>query len=99
MKSVYGYIWTYEENKNIKYENKNIQKQQKVFQLTKDGQIIKQWDSLNEINNSLGFFNKSAISQCCLCKSKTAYGYIWRYDDTLNRNMLLISKTRRKLIN
>lgn len=95
LKSVYGYIWTYEENKNIKYENKNIQKQQKVFQLTKDGQIIKQWDSLNEINNSLGF-NKSAISQCCLCKSKTAYGYIWRYDDTLNQNMPLISKNPKK---
>lgn len=96
LNSVYGYIWTYDKNTNIEYKNKNLQKQKKIYQLTRDGQIIKQWDSLDDISNSLGY-NKSAISQCCLCKSKTAYGYIWRYDDTLHRNISLVPKNAKKV--
>lgn len=88
--SAYGYIWSYEQKDDIKYVNKNIQKQKKIYQLTKNMEIIKVWDNLEDIEHTLNY-NRSAISACCRCKCKTAYGYIWRYDETLNNKPLLIS--------
>lgn len=95
--SAYGYIWKYEKKNNIKYENKNIKKIKKVYQLTKSMQLIKIWDSLGDIEKELGH-SKSVIQQCCVCKLKTAYGFIWRYECTLHNNISLISSQAKKVI-
>lgn len=95
--SAYGYIWSYEKKDNIQYINKNLKKQKEIYQMTKTKEIIKIWDSLESIENETGY-NRSAISQCCLCKLKTAYGFIWRYDNTLNDNLSLVSAQAKRVI-
>lgn len=95
--SAYGYIWSYEKKDNIQYINKNLKKQKEIYQMTKTKEIVKIWDSLESIENETGY-NRSAISQCCLCKLKTAYGFIWRYDNTLNDNLSLVSAQAKRVI-
>ena len=88
--SAYGYIWSYEKKDNIQYINKNLMKQKKIYQLTKNMDLIRVWDNLECIENSLNY-NRSTISDCCRCVNKTAYGYIWRYEDTLSKEISLVS--------
>lgn len=42
------------------------------------GCVIKVWDSMNDIQRSLGF-NQANISACCSGRQKTAYGFKWKY--------------------
>ena len=65
--------------------------------MTKKNEIIKIWDDLNSIESETGY-SKSTISQCCLCKLKTAYGFIWRYEETLNYNISLVSAQAKRVI-
>lgn len=51
-----------------------------VFQYTLDGEFIKEWNSLKEINETLGFYYQSIGKVCKGLKGyKTAYGYVWRF--------------------
>lgn len=85
-KQAYGYIWLYEDdylNGNIDYdyylsERKN--KPKRVSQYDLNTNLIKIWNSIYEIHNSLGYL-PSQISSCCNYKRKTAYNYIWRFTD------------------
>jgi len=52
--------------------------EKKILQFDKQGNFIKEWDSLKQAGLFLGK-NPSAISQVCNGKQKTAYGYIWKY--------------------
>ena len=51
-----------------------------VRQYSLDGEFIKEWPSLAEIERQLGFA-KPNISACCKNKygAQTRYGYIWRF--------------------
>lgn len=51
----------------------------KVRQLDLNGNYIKTWNSMTEIKSTLNI-NYQGISDCCLGKKKTAYGYKWKYD-------------------
>lgn len=80
---------TYEENNNYATRNErmakaliNGKKSKKVLQFTLDGKLIREWPSTKEIERQLGFDN-SAVGRCCLGKQKTAYGFIWKYKETL----------------
>lgn len=95
--SAYGYIWSYEQKDNMQYINKNKQKQKKIYQFTKDMELIKVWNNLEDIEHELNY-SKSTISACCRCKTKTAHGYIWRYKDTLNNKMSLVSAQAKKVL-
>lgn len=52
----------------------------KVNQYDKNGNFIKQWESMIEVERQLGIKNEH-IGQCCrkVKKYKTAGGYIWKY--------------------
>lgn len=95
--SSYGYIWSYEKRNDIVYENKNFQKQKKIYQFSKDMTLISEWDNLESIENALGY-GRSAISSCCRCDSKTAYGYIWRYEENLDKKISLVSAQAKKVL-
>lgn len=56
----------------------NGKKAKTVYQYSIDGQFIREWPSLSEIQRQLGFF-ESNICKCTLGQRKTAYGYIWKY--------------------
>lgn len=49
-----------------------------VYQLSIDGEFVRLWPSVNEVERSLGL-RHSDIVTCCSGKQKTAFGYKWRY--------------------
>lgn len=52
----------------------------KVLQYTLEGEFLKEWASLHEIQRELGFLI-SGISQCCRGLKKSYKGFSWRYAD------------------
>ena len=56
---------------------KSVQKPVQQFNL--ELQLIQEFNSSYEAAKSLNKSNGSAIVQCCKNKSKTAYGFIWKY--------------------
>ena len=50
-----------------------------VYQYSIDGQFIKEYPSIREIERQLGY-DHSSIGKCCNGKLKTAYGYKWSYN-------------------
>ena len=54
-------------------------KAKKVQQFTKDGLFIKEWSTPIEAARELGYGSSVNIIDCCIGKSKTAYGFIWKY--------------------
>lgn len=55
-------------------------KPKRVVQLTKDYKIENVFDSLQQIEKTLGL-SSGNIAQVCNKKRNSAYGYIWRYVD------------------
>ena len=53
----------------------------KVNQYDLNGNLIKQWDCINDITRNFKIKTGSNISLCCKYKNLTAYGYIWRYSE------------------
>ena len=82
-KSAGGYIWVYEEdydkNKTYTYTNKQGEyNKRKVAQLSKDGEIIKIWDSIADAERCLHIFH---ISDRCKGKRTKNGDYKWKYYD------------------
>lgn len=50
----------------------------KVYQYTKDGNLIREWNSIIEAANELGL-NSPNIIACCNNRQKTCGGYGWSY--------------------
>ena len=62
----------------LKYLKQVQQQNQKmIMQYDKNGNFIKEWESIKEARNKLKI--SSHISDCCNGKRKTAGGYIWIY--------------------
>lgn len=49
-----------------------------VYQYAKDGSLVRSYPSVKEAGRRTGY-RQGHISECCLGKYKTAYGYIWSY--------------------
>lgn len=49
-----------------------------ILQFDKDGNFLKEWKNAKEASNILNISYK-AISKCLNKKSKTSYGFIWKY--------------------
>ena len=56
----------------------NGKKAKTVLQYDLEGNLIKEWPSVNEIERTLGF-RTGNICSCCNGCYKQAYGYIWKY--------------------
>ena len=80
----------------IKIDNNHCGKPIKQYDL--DGNLIKKWKSAAQIERKL-YFKAENISACCLRKSKTSNGYIWRFeDDEITENDFIKLKHRKKPI-
>jgi len=65
--------------RNVRAGNANAKAQGKsVGQYTREGELIKVWQSTREVERQLGFAS-SNISKAARGKYKTAYGYVWKY--------------------
>lgn len=56
----------------------------KVYQYDLDGTFIQEHESAAEAERFFGKCN-SKISQCCLGKRKSTYGYLWSYDKIVDK--------------
>ena len=52
-----------------------------VFQYTKDGKFVREWKSTMDVKRNLGYY-RGIISECCLGKRKSAYGFLWKYKNS-----------------
>ena len=61
-------------------KNKTITKQErnKIHQYSLEGEFIKEWSSLGEIKIKLNIKSNSILSNCCLGRKESAYGFIWK---------------------
>lgn len=55
-----------------------VKNQKKVFQLSKSGEILKEWDSIKMAGDSLGIMNQS-ITHACKGRYQLAGGFKWKY--------------------
>jgi len=71
---------TAKENSNHGTRNAKVAKalSKPVGQYTRDGELVKVWQSTREVERQLGFA-QSNISNAARGKLKTAYGYVWKY--------------------
>ena len=60
----------------IFYKNKKISKY-KIYQYTKDGELIKVWDYINDIIKENPTYKKHSIYAVCSGEKPTMYGYKW----------------------
>lgn len=59
----------------------------KIKQFDFNGNLLKIWDSLCEIQSFTEVKNISHVYSCCEHNIKTAYGYIWRYEDECDNGL------------
>lgn len=50
----------------------------KIIQLDMDGNFIKEWDYMSQVQEELSF-NVANLTACCRGRIKSAYGYKWKY--------------------
>lgn len=63
-----------------------------VLQIDKNGCFIKIWDCGADISKELNI-SQGNISSCCEGKLKTAYGYVWKYNNTENYLVSILNKS------
>jgi hypothetical protein len=92
-KQSYGFIWMYTEDYceyllgkrelyNVK-ERKENPKKRKIVQLSTDGKLIKEWESIARAAQEFNV-NISAIFNACKDIKRTSKGYRWMYKDSYN---------------
>ena len=59
---------------------KAILKEKKILQLTKNGDIVAEYESATKAADTIGV-QPGNIIHCCRKQRKTAYGYVWRYTE------------------
>ncbi len=64
-------------NNRISKTKTNGRTSKPVLQLTLDGELVREWPSMNEAQRH--GYDSGNISACCLGKLKTYKGFIWRY--------------------
>lgn len=77
---------TVEQNNNYGSRNEKIKNKVgiKVAQYSRDGKLIKIWDSISQASRSFGCETTACISRVCSNQHgrKTYRGYIWKYVDS-----------------
>ena len=71
------------DNCNHGTRNERVAKAQSkpVLQFTLNGEFVREWPSTMECERN--GFSSGNVSACCRGERKTAYGYIWKYKETL----------------
>ena len=87
--------WCTQSENQIHALNFGLRKTKQIKQYNLNGQFIKLWNSIEEAEKHFNGSNTNIV-QCCKGKTKTAYGYVWRY---IGDNPEIIYNPYRKKIN
>lgn len=91
-RTVKGYVWTWEQDKefapqriiNMRLSRRSTPEMQRVVQLNDKGQIIAIFPSAKLAAQSFGHKKDSHIGDCCKGKRNSCFGYKWKfYNDYL----------------
>lgn len=63
---------------NNNYGTCKAKRSKAILQFNKSGNLVSEWPSASEAERQTGFA-RSSISNCCLGKLKSAYGYVWKF--------------------
>jgi len=66
-------------NQRVREKNTNGKCSKPLLQFSKSGDFIQDWPSASEVERVLGFF-QGGISMCCLGKTKSYKGFVWKYE-------------------
>lgn len=81
-KSAYGYIWCYSDECPELPNINNIYLHRKVKQYSLTGELLNIYSGSTAAANKNFLKNgASNITSCCKRKQKTAYGFVWRYEE------------------
>lgn len=76
-----GFSETHRKNISKSKSGVNHHLAKKVYQYSKQGEYITEWDYMSLASKELNIC-KSSIAQVCSGKRKTAGGYVWKYERT-----------------
>lgn len=81
IRSVYGFIWRYKGDPLDDYkDNRTVS----ISKYDKNGVFIESYDTFKDACLSVGKYNDTVsdnIRRCCKGERKTAYNYIWKYNN------------------
>lgn len=81
----------------LKYGRSNHASRQ-VKQFDLDGNLLREWDCINDIQKELGF-NRPNICKCCKGKIFSAYGFKWQYTNEFHTTTLKkCGETQKKIV-
>ena len=82
--SRYGYFWSREQKEVPKFKEIKQPKIRPILQFDKNNNFIDKYNSAAEAARENNATDGSSILKVCKGKRKTAYGYIWRYENDFN---------------
>ena len=80
-KSGAGFFWSYSDNENFEEASLKTWKQLRVIQLSLDGKVIGEYESMSAAGRAMNKKQTKYIKECCEGKRKEMYGYIWKYKE------------------
>lgn len=66
---------------NVNYGNRTAKTRKPVIQMSLDGVVIAEFEGVRAAAKTIGPNTAGRISNVCLGKRKSAYGYKWRYKE------------------
>jgi hypothetical protein len=76
------------------HENRVKKLSKSVLQYNLNGIFKKEWESGKQAANALGIKSYGEISACCLGKTKSSAGYIWKYKDNNPIKLKILPKSK-----
>lgn len=83
--SSHGFLWTYDGQIPPKYKEQYKSSMKRVLQFDLDFNYINTYNSLAESAKSVGLKQYQSISAVCRGKTFKSAGYIWRFEDNLDK--------------
>ena len=78
-KSGAGFFWSYSDKEKFEITSLKTWKKLQVIQLSLDGEIIAEYDSMASAGRAMNKKQTKYIKECCEGKREQMYGYLWKY--------------------
>ena len=85
-KTCHGYVFKYEGDEFVAPVKKRSDKLRKVVCLTLSGDLVAEYDTINDAGRALGSKNGASILHVIKGRNQTAFGYNWMYSEDYYKN-------------